>query len=109
MDLQLVNVNNTWDIAVVDGLPVTTDGDNEWIQRAMLAALLQKKTIPMLPTLGNDWTDYTTGKISLPEIDTQIRLAINTLLGRYDYIPYYNIDGEKITFSIQQIQLPGVK
>ena len=110
MDLRLVTIDNTWDFTVVDGLPLTVDGTNELIQRALTAAFLQKNTIPLLPEVGGEWTRYITGEISLPEMDAQVRANINLFMDRLDYVPFYNIDETtgRITFTVTNVQLAGV-
>ena len=109
MDLQLVTLENTWDIAVTAGIPATVTGDNELTQRAMVAAFIQKNTIPLLPDLGNDWTKYLTGEISLSEIDAQVRSSINLLMDRLDFVPFYSIDNNRAAFTISKVQLAGVQ
>jgi hypothetical protein len=108
MDLQLITENNTWDFSVVDGLPVTVSGVNEKTQRALVASFLQPNTIPMLPAVGNPWTDYTTGKISLSEMDAKVRANINLFMDGYDYVPYYKIDKGVISYNVVNVSLSGV-
>jgi len=108
MDLQLVTTDNIWDLIVVNGLPATLTGDNELTQRAMMAAFIQTNTIPLLEATGNNWTKYVTGEISLSEIDAQVRASVNLLMDRLDFVPFYNIKNNQVTFTISKIQLAGV-
>lgn len=109
MDLLLVTENNLWDINVVDGLPLTLDGENENIQRAMIISFIQPNTIPLLPSVGNPWTDYLAGSISLTEMDSLVRKNINLYMNSLFYVPYYNIAGNKLTYNIAKVAMTGVK
>lgn len=57
-----------------DGNALTLDSEDEArMQRASLAAIMVKGTIPAAETLGADWGAYVAGNMSLLEIDNQIK------------------------------------
>ena len=96
--------NKEWDldIDVVNGEPryVTSDGNTQ-DQRAAVAALIGKGTIPGNLTLGTDWGAYLNDQVSMLVIDNEVKRMISQLAGSgannalRTYVPVYkkNDDG----------------
>ncbi len=108
IELKLVNKGNYWDFDVYKGLPITITGEEEEMQRAQVAAFVQKGSIPLLPTTGIDWLKYLLHEISFTQLDAQIRMALNVLTESSKYVPTYNITDGQTSLSISKVIIPGL-
>lgn len=94
MDLFLVNIDNTWDIDVFDGVPLLVEGLAVTEQIAAVAAYQIVNTIPAAPDVGNPWPEFLAGDLTLPEIDTFVRKSINRYTNNAGYFPTYEDTGD---------------
>jgi hypothetical protein len=107
MDLKMKAENikstgSTWDCKVINGNVPIISGEEENLQCAILAGFIQKSTIPQLPDVGVPWTDFLTKKITFGELDYYIRDNL-LKVGREDYTPQYEIDGNNLTMTMGKI------
>lgn len=107
MDLLLVTNNNIWDIEVHNGMPKVIKGNSESIQRAMIASFIQKDTLPLMPSVGIDWSKYLIGEISLSEVDAKARENINLYMESLMFVPYYKIVNGQLIYNITKVQIDG--
>jgi hypothetical protein len=92
-----------WDIEVEDGLAKTVPEGAEEDQEASVVAYLEKSTIPLMEDKGVDWTGYLTKRVSLAEVDTQIRENLKTYLDTVLYSPVYSTDKGKLVVNMAKI------
>lgn len=89
------------DIDIVDGQPrLVQEENNSQDQRAALAALMSKGTIPGAREVGVSWNDLLSNKGSLLSIDNEVKRQIAALaaIGNdeqlFQYLPIYKSDGK---------------
>jgi hypothetical protein len=92
-----------WDIEVEDGLAKTVPEGAEEDQEASVVAYLEKSTIPLMEDKGIDWPGYLTKRVSLSEVDTQIRENLKTYLDTVLYSPVYSADKGKLVVNMAKI------
>lgn len=92
-----------WDIEVKDGIASTVPAGAEEDQEANVVAYLEKSSIPLMEERGVDWTSYLTKRVSLAEIDTQIRENLKTYLNNVLYTPTYSADKGKLIVNMAKI------
>ena len=92
-----------WDIDVKDGIAVTVPEGAEEDQEASVVAYLEKTTIPLMEERGVDWTGYLTKRVSLAEVDTQIRENIRTYLDTVLFSPVYSTEKGKLVVNMAKI------
>ena len=92
-----------WDIEVEDGIAKTVPAGAEEDQEASVVAYLEKSTIPLMEDKGVDWTGYLTKRVSLAEVDTQIRDNLKTYLDTVLYSPVYSADKGKLVVNMAKI------
>ena len=109
MGLRIVTKDNVWDLEVHNGLPSVLNGDNQNIQRAMIASFIQTDTLPLMPSTGLPWTKYLLGEISLSEIDALARASINLYMESLAFVPYYGTKGNQLTYSISRVEIAGAQ
>lgn len=95
------------DLDIVDGYPrYVPEADNTYDQRAAIASLIAKGTIPGNPNLGIDWTQAVGDNNSFLLVDNQVKQQIAALAAIGDenkqtqYIPVFKKD-EKGGIGIQ--------
>ncbi len=94
---------SNWDIDVVDGIALTVPEEAEEDQEAAVIAYLEKNTIPLMPERGVDWTGYLTKRVSLAEIDTQVRENLKTYLDTVLFSPVYTAEKGKLVLKMAKI------
>lgn len=112
-DIVLIFPENTkdtsWnlDIDIVDGEPrFVYEEDNTNDQRAAVAALLSKGSVPGNPNLGIDWSLLTTEGNSFLVVDNEIKQQIASLAGigtdekQVQYVPVYKQDDKGISVQV---------
>lgn len=92
-----------WDIDVKNGVAETVPEGAEEDQEASVIAYLEKSTIPLMEERGVDWTGYLTKRVSLAEVDTQIRENIRTYLDTVLFSPVYSTDKGKLVVNMAKI------
>ena len=92
-----------WDIDIDNGLPATVPAGAEEDQEAAVIAYLQTSTIPLMEDKGVNWTGYLGKKLSLAEIDSQIRENIKTYLDSVNYSPTYSTNKGKLDVSLAKV------
>lgn len=90
-----------WDFVVTNGLIRTVELEPETKQRAVVAAYLQRGTIPQLPSTGNPIVEMLSGSASPVELDASIRTNILDLSGSGLYGPTYTVEGNKVIIDIE--------
>ena len=111
MDLKLYTAedpevtNYNWDIDVVDGVPITIEGDEEIGQLATVAAYLALGSVPLMEHKGNDWAGYLLNGKTLTQVDNQVRKNITTYTNAINYAPVYTISNEKLNINIANVQI----
>lgn len=84
------------DIDIVDGYPrYVPEEQNTQDQRASLAALQAKGTIPGMPERGINWGELLDNKETIIQVDNEIKAAIDENAGNEgvkQYLPIYNED-----------------
>lgn len=91
-----------WDVKVENGIVPIISGDEEDLQQATLASFIDYGTIPLLPELGVEWTEFFTGNSTFGELDMNIRESLNKA-GKTTFYPKYSIDNEKMTMNIGKL------
>lgn len=104
-DFRLYTVDDYWDIDSTAGLPHIVSGDNELLQRAQIAAFLQKGSIPLIPDTGNDWLKYFMHEVSFIELDAQIRQNMILLTESHNYVPTYTVQGDAMTLTVVKVDI----
>ena len=93
----------SWDCDVQNGnVPIIKD-EKEDLQCATIAGFLITGTVPQLPEAGVPWTDFLTGKITFGVLDFYVRESLQNV-GKDDYYPEYDIEGDKLTLMIGKLQ-----
>ena len=92
-----------WDIDVEDGITKVVPEGAEEDQEASVVAYLEKSTIPLMEERGVDWTNYLNKRVSLAEIDTQIRDNIKTYLETVLYSPVYTAQKGKLEVQMTKL------
>ena len=92
-----------WDIEVNDGVALTVPDGAEEDQEASVVAYLEKATIPLMEERGVDWPGYLTKRVSLAEVDTQIRENLKTYLDTVLFTPVYSTDKGKLVVNMAKI------
>lgn len=102
MDLELIvptRRDEGWmlDIDIVGGIPGTVSPENTPRQRAAVAAYILLGSIPGQSSIGVDWGGYASQKVSLIDIDNQIKKSIQDKSGNggeisSQLIPLYELD-----------------
>lgn len=92
-----------WDIDVVDGTAETVPEGAEEDQEATVAAYLEKNSIPLMEDRGVDWQGYLIKRVSLSEVDSQIRENIKTYLDSLLYSPVFSAQQGKLVVNMAKI------
>lgn len=92
-----------WDINVEDGIALTVPEGAEEDQEAAVVTYLETNSIPLLEERGVDWTNYLTKRISLSELDTQIRENLKTYLDTVLYSPVYTAKDGKLEVHMAKV------
>lgn len=93
-----------WDFIMTDGeLKFITSPTAEEKQRAVVAAFLQKGTIPQLPDTGTDWAGLLTDKTTAAQVRADVLDNIHNLADTYAYAPVYSTKDNKLIVSIEEI------
>lgn len=92
-----------WDIDVIDGIAKTVPEGAEEDQEAVVAAYLEKNSIPLMEERGVDWQGYLTKRVSLAEIDTQVRENLKTYLDSLIYSPVFSARDGKLMVNMAKI------
>jgi hypothetical protein len=92
-----------WDIDVEDGIAKTVPEGAEEDQEATIAAYLEKDAIPLMEDRGVDWQGYLTKRVSLSEVDSQIRDNVKTYLDSLLYSPVFSADKGKLVVNMAKI------
>lgn len=108
MDLKMKSedINTTgvsWDCDVEDGIVPVIKDDTEDMQCAVIAGFLIRGTVPQLEEAGVPWTEYLTNKITFGVLDFYVRDSLANV-GKDNFIPRYNIEDDKLTMSIGQLE-----
>ena len=100
---EITTAGVSWDCDVKDGeVPIIMD-DKEDMQSATIAGFLIMGTVPQLPEAGVPWTDFLTGKITFGVLDFYVRESLGNV-GRDNFYPQYDIQDDKLTMSVGQIE-----
>lgn len=91
-----------WDFVVKNGRVQTLTNTAEVQQRAVVAAYIQKGTIPQLVETGVPWLEVVTGETNILEADAQIRANIQEMSGSYSLLPVYSVEKNKLLCTIQE-------
>lgn len=92
-----------WDIDVNDGMPEVVPEVAEEDQEASVVTYLEKDTIPLMPERGVDWPGYLSKKLSLAEVDTQIRENLKTYLDTVVFAPAYSADEGQLNVNLIKV------
>ena len=92
-----------WDIDVNDGMPEVVPEGAEEDQEASVVTYLEKDTIPLMPERGVDWPGYLSKKLSLAEVDTQIRENLKTYLDTVVFAPVYSADKGQLNVNLTKV------
>ncbi len=92
-----------WDIDVNDGMPEVVPEGAEEDQEAAVVTYLEKDTIPLMPERGVDWPGYLSKKLSLAEVDTQIRENLKTYLDTVVFAPAYSADKGQLNVNLIKV------
>lgn len=92
-----------WDIGVEDGIAQTVPEGAEEDQEASVISYLERNTIPLMEERGVDWPGYLTKRVSLAEIDTQIRENLKTYLENVLYSPVYSTKEGKLVLNMAKV------
>ena len=92
-----------WDIDVKDGIAVTVPEEAEESQEASIVTYLEKTTIPLMEERGVDWAGYLNKRVSLAEVDTQIRDNIKTYLDTVLFSPVYSAKKGKLEVHLSKV------
>ena len=93
------NQFQTWDYYVADGIVPILEGSQEESQTAMIAAYLQKGTIPQLPETGIPWVEFFTGQVQFNEVDGAIKNALNQV-GLTQFYPTYDLVNDNLIATV---------
>ncbi len=104
-DFRLYTVDNYWDIDTTADMPHIVSGEDELLQRAQIAAFLQKGSIPLMPDTGNDWLKYFMHEVSFVELDAQIRQNMILLTESHNYVPSYVIQGDAMSLVVTKVDI----
>ena len=88
-----------WDIEVEKGVVPILKDEEENIQQAILAAFIEKGTVPELPDVGIEWTNYLTGTLTFGELNAQIKQSLSNA-EKDEFRPKYMIDNDKLIMSV---------
>lgn len=97
----LSNGSTVWDAYYSNGIVPLISGSNEDVQGATSAALIQKNTIPQLPSAGVPWTKYLTGQISFGVLDNYIRQSLKSC-GKENYSVDYEFKNDHIDVKVKK-------
>ena len=86
-----------------DAQEIVIKDDEEDLQCATIAGFLIVGTVPQLPEAGVPWTDFLTGKIPFGVLDFYVRESLSNV-GRDNFYPQYDIQDDKLTMSVGQIE-----
>lgn len=75
-------------------------GDEEVFQRAVVAATLQRGTIPSLPDTGNLWAELLVDETAAAEFNSTLQKNIQDLANTLSYKPNYEVRGSSLVVSI---------
>ena len=92
-----------WDIDVDNGLPVVVPDGGEEGQEAAVVSYLETNTIPLMPEKGVDWAGYLGKKLSLAEVDTQVRENLKSYLNSVLFSPVYTTKAGKLVVNLTKI------
>lgn len=92
-----------WDIDVEDGIALTVPEGAEEDQAASIITYLEQSTIPLMPEYGVNWAGYLNKRVSLAEIDTQIRENIKTYLDTVLFSPTYSANQGRLEVHLAKI------
>ena len=106
METQVIDngVPSAWDFVLRAGSPEVLDSKAELQQRAVVAAYIEKNSVPGLEDSGVDWPGYLTGTLNPRELDAEIRNSMHWQTGSTKFIPYYYVKNSKLQLSIQEAQ-----
>lgn len=91
---------NAWDFVITSsGELETCDGTYEEKQRAILAAFLQKGTIPQL-NIGNEWVELLTKQTDINSVVQGVQQNIQTLAQSMNFTPEITVVGDKIFLEV---------
>ena len=76
--------------------------ENAVKQRAVLISSVQKGTIPQLPEVGVEWTEFITGQVSPAEINSQIMDVMHRYADTYNYVPKYETENDRLVVTIEE-------
>ena len=88
-----------WDLEVENGIVPILKDEEENIQQAILAAFIEKGTVPEMPDVGIEWTNYLTGDLTFGELNAQIRQSLSNA-EKDEFRPEYLIDDDKLTMTV---------
>ena len=109
MDMQMAaeRIDGTnfpvWDVKVKDGIVPIITGNDEDLQRAVLAGFLELGTIPNLPLVGVPWTRYLAKEITFGDLDVAVRDSLRQA-GAEGYQPEYDLTGDKLTMTVGKVE-----
>lgn len=100
---EITTAGVSWDCEVKNGeVPIIMD-DEEDLQGAVIAGFLIMGTVPQLPQAGVPWTEFLTHKITFGVLDFYVRESLSNV-GRDNFYPQYDIQDDKLTMSVGQIE-----
>ena len=92
-----------WDVKVEDGIVPIVTGEQEELQRAILAGFLERGTIPNLPLMGVPWTEYLNKSITFGDLDVAVRDSLRQA-GADGYQPEYDLEGDRLTMKVGKVE-----
>lgn len=103
MDFAMTNIDTEvdnlalWDFKVTNGILQVVDHNGATEQRSFIAIYLQRGTVPLMPSVGNQWVELMTSQISPQALNAQIRQSIADMTGGLSYLPKYkDVDGKLV-------------
>lgn len=103
MDFAMTNIDTEvdnlalWDFKVTNGILQVVDHNGATEQRSFIATYLQRGTVPLMPSVGNQWVELMTSQISPQALNAQIRQSIADMTGGLLYLPKYkDVDGKLV-------------
>jgi len=95
------NQFQTWDYYVSNGIVPILEDSPEDEQAAMIAAYLQKGTVPQLPDSGIPWVEFFTGEVQFNEVDGAIKQALNSI-GLTSFYPSYDLVNDNLICKVSK-------
>lgn len=109
MDFEMVSSfdqeseNNYWDFKVEKGKFTAIDHSLSDQQRAVIAAFIQKGTVPQMPSLGNQWAELLTGGIMPSALNAQVKSSIIDITGQAKFMPKYSSKEGKLIVEVVKV------